>query len=204
MQRPREESALLTEVMCVVRSHTDGQSKHANTTAGTHTVEVQMCVRSSILKKMRSLFFFSFLFLSLKYAVHSTCGLDLRPRDQELHALLSEPARRPKMTILIQGNSLSSKWSGLLWDGFHSNPLLSSPKDSARLLPRVSLAPWPRLPQLERESTSIPPHPLSTLLWVLRPPPPEPDPREYAVPHRAHTHPTLFCSSRTACYPSQL
>ena len=34
---------------------------------------------------------------------------------------MSELAGCPKMTILIQGTSVSSKWSGLLWDGFHGN-----------------------------------------------------------------------------------
>ena len=67
------------------------------------------------------------------------------------------------------------------------------PKDSASMLPRALLTPWPRLPQLERERESAPPpspHPGSGSLG-----PGELDPNECLLTHRAHSYPTLFRSS---------
>lgn len=83
-----------------------------------------------------------------------------------------------EMRILIQGTSVSSHWSGLLWVGFHGNSLLSSPKTLQGQLPRLL--------QLHRQGSPScqTPRPPPPPLWA--PSPGELYPRECPVTHRAH------------------
>lgn len=83
---------------------------------------------------------------------------------------MSELAGCPKMTILIQGTSVSSKWSGLLWDGFHGN---------SAFLPR-------RLRKDASKGSS------DSMAKAPSAGDGEPEPRECALTHGVHTYPRLF------------